>query len=161
MHSEFLEVERRSAPRPTSQLEIRPAQIADAAEIARLSGELGYPTSVSEMERRLAELVPNDRHYIAVVDSGGPLLGWMHVEHRDSIESRDRAELIGLVVDARARRRGLGRALVGDAEEWTRERGLSTLMVRSIAARDVVPFYESLGYERDETLCAYSKDVGS
>src|SRR5262245_59167751 len=118
----------------TGRTEIRGAQLGDAAEMARLSGQLGYPLAVAEMSRRLAVLLPSERHRIAVAASGAAVLGWAHVEHRFSLEGGDRAELMGLVVDPSARRGGLGRALVDAAETWALSRGLSSLVVRSNVA---------------------------
>ena len=110
------------------------------------------------MTRRLTVLLPNERHCIAVAASGEHLLGWMHVEHRFSLEGGDRAELMGLVVDSSARRRGVGRELVAAAENWARSRSLSSLTVRSNAARELShPFYEALDYSRDKTQHVYSK----
>jgi GNAT superfamily N-acetyltransferase len=138
--------------------EIRHAQIDDAAEMARLAGELGYPMATPEMARRLGVLLPNDLHYIAVAAAGKELLGWVHVEHRFSLEGGDRAELMGLVVDSRARRHGLGRELVDVAENWARARGLPAVTVRSNAARELShPFYEALGYVREKTQHVYRK----
>ena len=62
-------------------VDIRRATIADAAEIARLSGDLGYPTTPDVMTRGLTALLANERHYVAVAASGERLLGWTHVEH--------------------------------------------------------------------------------
>src|SRR5882672_10513253 len=93
-------------------IEIRRAQLADAAEMTRLAGELGYPISTVEMTRRLALLLSDERHCLAVAAHGDHLLGWMHVERRLSLEGGDRAELMGLVVDSTARRRGVGPELV-------------------------------------------------
>jgi len=138
--------------------EIRRAQLGDAAEMARLAAQLGYPMTVVQMTERLAALLPNGRHCIAVAASGEHLLGRVHVEHRSSLELGDRAELMALVVDSSARRRGLGRELVEYAEAWGRARGLAVLTVRSNAAREVShPFYEALGYARDKTQHVYSK----
>jgi GNAT superfamily N-acetyltransferase len=84
----------------------------------------------------------------------------MHVEHRFSLEGGGRAELMGLVVAATARRRGLGRELVDVAENWTASQGLSSLTVRSNAARTLShPFYESIGYSRSKTQHVYVKTV--
>ncbi len=143
-----------------ARTQIRRAQGADAAEMARLAGELGYPLSSAEMARRLAVLLPDERHYVVVAQRGEKLLGWMHVERRCSLEGGDRAELMGLVVDSTARRRGLGRELVDVAENWTLAQGLSSLTVRSNAAREHAhPFYESLGYSRSKTQHVYTKAV--
>jgi GNAT superfamily N-acetyltransferase len=138
--------------------EIRRASLGDAAEMTRLSAQLGYPMAPEEMTRRLGILLPNERHYIAVAASGARLLGWMHVEHRFSLEGGERAELMGLVVDSSARRGGVGRELVGAAEKWALARGLAALTVRSNAAREHShPFYEALGYAREKTQHVYRK----
>ena len=74
------------------------------------------------------------------------------------MQTADRAELIGLVVDSAARRRGLGRALVDAAEQWARSRGLTTVKVRSNVTRELShPFYEALGYVREKTQHSYRK----
>ena len=138
--------------------EIRRAQLGDAPEMARLAAQLGYPMTVAEMAERLAVLLPNARHCIAVAASGERLLARVHIEHRSSIEAGDRAEIMGLVVDSSARRRGLGRELVEYAEAWGSSRGLAFLTVRSNAARELShPFYAALGYTRDKTQHVYSK----
>ena len=139
--------------------EIRCAQTSDAAEIARLSGDLGYSMSIDEMRAALDRLLADSRHFIVVADQGSDrLLGWMHVEHRTSLQTADRAELMGLVVDGAARRRGTGRALVDAAEQWAQSQGLATLTVRSNVTRQLShPFYEALGYVREKTQHLYRK----
>ena len=138
---------------------IRRAQTSDAAEMARLSGDLGYSMSIDEMRAALDRLLADSRHFILVADQGSDrLLGWMHVEHRTSMQTADRAELMGLVVDGAARRRGTGRALVDAAEQWAQSQGLATLTVRSNVTRQLShPFYEALGYIREKTQHLYRK----
>ncbi len=141
-----------------STVEIRRARQSDAAELARLSGQLGYPVSADEMSARLAAILGDDRHHVAVASAGEELLAWIHVERRTSLESGHRAELMGLVVDGRARRSGWGRKLVHEAERWARAHGLVALAVRSNVVRDGAhPFYESLGYSRRKTQHVYEK----
>jgi GNAT superfamily N-acetyltransferase len=97
---------------------------------------------------------------VAVAATGEDLLGCMHVEHRLSLAEGERAEIMGLVVDPRARGRGLGRDLVNSAESWARARGLSAVTVRSNVARELShPFYEALGYSREKTQHVYRKSV--
>ena len=110
------------------------------------------------MKERLAVLLPNERHYIAVAMSGARMLGRVHVEHSSSLEEGERAELKGLVVDADARRGGVGRKLVEVAEGWARSRGLPFLIVRSNVVREIAhPFYLALGYSREKTQHYYRK----
>lgn len=140
--------------------EVRRAQMGDASEMTRLAVQLEYPMPATEMGRRLAVLLADERHYVAVAVSGGVVVGWMHVERRFSLEGGDRSELMGLVVDSSARRRGLGRELVNAAENWALSRGLSSLTVRSNAARELShPFYEALGYARVKTQHVYRKTL--
>jgi GNAT superfamily N-acetyltransferase len=142
--------------------EIRRAGIADAAEMMRLASELGYPMTADEMRQRLATLLPSERHYVAVAASGERLVGWMHVEQRFSLDEGERAELMGLVVDSTARRRGLGRRLVEVAEKWALAQGLASLTVRSNVVRELShPFYEALGYSRRKTQHVYRKALVS
>src|SRR5688572_11431519 len=141
---------------------IRRAQIGDAAEMTRLSAQLGYPLSPAEMKRRLANLLANERHFVAIATRGELVLGWMHVEHRSTLEGGERAELMGLVVEASTRRQGLGRELVDAAERWAVSRGLLSLTVGSNAARELShPFYEALGYSREKTQHLYRKALKS
>ena len=138
---------------------LRPAQVTDAAQMAGLAGDLGYPMSAGEMERRLERLLSDSHHYVRIAaDDSGRLLAWMQVEHRTSLEGGERAEIMGLVVDPAARRYGIGRRLVKEAERWASARGLRELSVRSNTARHVAhPFYEELGYNRKKTQHVYVK----
>ncbi|MEW9623305.1 GNAT family N-acetyltransferase [Rhodanobacter geophilus] len=138
---------------------LRPARIEDAAEIARLAGELGYPVQMAAMEARLRAILPLPRHHVTLAQGeGGGLLGWIAVERRLTLESGERVEIAGLVVDAAARGTGIGRALVTDAERWALAQGFEAIGVRSNVMREGShPFYESLGYARVKTQHAYGK----
>jgi GNAT superfamily N-acetyltransferase len=142
--------------------EIRRAQIGDAAEMARLSAQLGYPLSPAEMTRQLAKLLANERHHVAIAARGKRVLGWMHVENRSRLEGGERAELMGLVVDAGTRRQRLRRELGDVAERWAGSHGLPSLTVRSNIARELShPSYVALGSSRDKTQHVYSKALNT
>jgi GNAT superfamily N-acetyltransferase len=138
---------------------LRPARIGDSTEIARLAGELGYRVETAAMAARLHEILVLPQHRVTVAqDERGGLLGWIAVERRLTLESGERIEITGLVVDALARGTGIGRALVADAEQWALVQGFEAIGVRSNVAREGShPFYESLGYARVKTQHAYRK----
>lgn len=140
---------------------IRSATIDDACEIARLSAQLGYPASVEVFAERLRRLLPLSTHDVLVADAGaGVLAGFVGVERRLMIESWDRVEIVGLVVDATARRTGVGRRLVAAAEDWARRSGVDALFLRSNVLRpEAHPFYEGLGFQRTKTQHAYLKPL--
>ena len=96
-----------AASQPDSAAHIRRATAADAAEIARLGAQFAKPVEVSELRARIAELQVLPAYYLAVAEYSAPsLCGWIQVERRLIVaEARERAEIMGLVVDAAARRR--------------------------------------------------------
>jgi len=140
---------------------IRQAQVADANEIARLSGVLGYPSTEFQMERRLSILLVDPRQFVAVAPgSDGRLTGWLAAEQRLLLESGQKAEIVGLVVEPSERRTGVGAALVNAAERWAERLGLGRIVVRSNLARvESHSFYESIGYKPTKTQQAYAKEL--
>ena len=137
------------------------ARIGDAAELARLSAQLGYPQSADAFERRLRRLlISADHPVIVATDDDARLLGFIAIERRLMLETGERVEIVGLVVDESARRRGIGQSLVDAALDWARGIGIGEVMVRSNVARDQShPFYEGAGFERIKTQHVYLKRV--
>jgi GNAT superfamily N-acetyltransferase len=151
--------------------QIRVARQQDAAEIARLAGLLGYPTDAQTMHARLGELLTRPDQRIAVATptpaAGGladaaRLGGWMHVARHIVLESGEFAEILGLIVDPTARRAGVGRALVAEAERWARAHRLGRLAVRSNVLRDEShTFYPALGFPHSKSQHVYAKSLGA
>jgi GNAT superfamily N-acetyltransferase len=139
---------------------IRPATASDASEIARLTTLLGYPSSTGDISSRLELLLQSASHFIAIAEASSRVVGWVAAERRVLLESGERAEIVGLIVDQEARRGGIGRALVQAAETWAIAQRLDLISVRSNIARlDSHPFYEALGYVRRKTQHAYVKQL--
>jgi predicted N-acetyltransferase YhbS len=139
---------------------IRPARLEDAAAIANLSTELGYPSSEGEMKRRMEKLLQSAAYFLVVAEQESRVIGWVAAERRLLLESGERADIVGLIVTENARRSGIGLALVNAAEAWAIQQGLRTMAVRSSVARiESHPFYERLGYVRAKTQHAYLKQL--
>lgn len=138
----------------------RAATIDDATEIARLSGQLGYPVDAPVMMERLRCLLPRQDHFIRVVADGPGLLGWIVAERRLSLEAGDSFEITGLVVDRDAHRGGIGSALVAAVADWVRQQGGARLVVRSNVVRaQSHPFYERQGFIRIKSQHVYRRDL--
>ena len=138
---------------------IRAATLDDAADIARLSAQLGYPADVAVFADRLQRMLRLPTHAVLVCEGEGDrLAGFIGLEQRLMIESGDKVEVVGLVVDANARRSGAGRRLIAAAEDWARARGLAELFLRSNIVRpEAHAFYPALGFERSKTQHVYRK----
>jgi GNAT superfamily N-acetyltransferase len=130
-------------------LTIRDAQASDAEAIARLLGQLGYPTEADAVEARLQRLaVVGDR--VIVADVSGAAVAVGHLQVAPTIERERPAAKIGaLVVDEAHRSHGVGRALVQALEDEARLRGCGVLFLTTQDVRDdAQAFYERIGFEQ-------------
>jgi GNAT superfamily N-acetyltransferase len=141
---------------------VRSAVPGDAAAVARLSGQLGYPVAAQALATRLRGLVASEEQAVYVAtDVQGEVVGWIHGAEQVLVESGTRCEILGLVVDEAVRRGGIGRRLVEAVERWARARGLPEMSVRSAVSRaESHPFYEQLGYDRVKSQHVYRKRLG-
>lgn len=138
---------------------VRLAELRDAADLARLSGELGYPSTESEIRRRLEDLARLPEHAVFVAESpGGEAVGWLHVCLSHHLESDTFAELVGLVVAESQRSSGVGALLVSEAEAWARASGVREIRVRSNVVRERAHrFYLRQGFQIIKTQAVFSK----
>ena len=140
---------------------IRKATVNDAPRLAELSVALGYPVEPAVMARRLARLFSRPEHLVLVAEEADNLVvGWVHAGEEDILVVGRFCEILGLVVAADHRGKGIGRRLVEEVERWARERGLDRVSVRSnIARAESHPFYERAGYVRQKTQHVYRKQL--
>jgi len=141
---------------------IREAARSDAAAAAALSGELGYPVSVAEMEKRLRRVEGDPGHAVLVACApDGTVIGWLDVGLVFHLQSGMYGEIGGLVVTESARGSGVGRELVARAEQWAAARGAVRMLVRSNAIReDAHRFYLRESYKRVKTSAVFEKTLG-
>jgi GNAT superfamily N-acetyltransferase len=143
------------------ELKIRRARSSDAARIAVLTGQLGYPTTVRGMTARLREVLrANDGACFVAETRQEGLIGWIHVSVTALLEVDRRAEVNGLVVDERVRSRGAGWQLLEAAEAWAKKRKCKGVSVRSNVIRERAhEFYLRHGYEHYKTQKAFRKKI--
>jgi GNAT superfamily N-acetyltransferase len=140
-------------------LTIREAVFADAARIADLATQLGYPSTMEQALVRLRTLPQDGSHAVYVAQNEmDAVVGWVHVyEHLPVCHDRV-AEVAGLVVDASCRGTGVGKRLMEVVENWAHTKGLNTVVLRSNVIREPAhKFYEKLGYTRIKTQHAFRK----
>ncbi len=142
------------------RVQIRPPRAADAEQLGVLNRQLGYATEIEELVSRVNKLSGLQEHFVAVAEVDGAVVGWVQAEHRFSMETGDKAELVGLIVGAAARRSGVGTILVQAAEDWATDRGLRSIVVRSNVIRaESHSFYRRIGYTQSKTQHVYAKPL--
>jgi GNAT superfamily N-acetyltransferase len=137
-----------------SVMTFRPAGAADAQAIAALFTDEGYPAGPSDIRTRLARFSASTSRAV-IAEHEGAILGFIAVHALPRFEHDDWIlRVLALVVDAGARERGVGRALMAEAERIGRELGATFVEVTAGHHRpEARHLYESLGY--DSTVTAY------
>ena len=133
---------------------LRRAEPSDADSIATMFTDEGYPAGPSDIVVRLERFATPEARVI-VAEHDDVLLGFIAIhalprfEHDDSI-----VRILALVVDAGARERGVGRALMAEAERVGRDLGAAFIELTAGHHRpEARHLYESLGY--DPSVTAY------
>lgn len=137
-------------------MRVRAARRDDFEAVTRLLEELGRPqvSAATEADAHAvfdAQIVDPDSHHIVVEDASGVIaFASLHFRSRLNHPTQE-AWIPDLIVDERARRQGVGRMLLDEAEQRSRERGCHVLVLES-------------GYQRAEAHHMYRqfrmRDVG-
>jgi GNAT superfamily N-acetyltransferase len=128
---------------------VRPATPDDAAAIAPLLTELGYPASAEDVARRLDALAGEDATGVWLAELDGRVAGLVAI-HASRLVTRDAplCRIAAMVVGKAARGRGVGRALMEKVEQEASRWGCDRIEVTSAERRaDAHAFYRSLGFE--------------
>lgn len=129
---------------------LRAATESDAPAVADLLTQLGYATTPAQAAARLRAVLDHADWVTLVAEEEGQILGFGGIQVSASYEhDTPVARIVAMVVDAGARRRGVGAELVRALERRAAAAGAGKIVVTSATRRaDAHAFYEKLGYER-------------
>jgi RimJ/RimL family protein N-acetyltransferase len=136
---------------------VRPAAPADADALVRLGRAvaaedelwLTYDRSPSDERRNVksARRDPNAAVFVAETPAG--VVGRISVARDHNPYSHHVAEL-GLMVEAEERRRGIGTALMEEAEKWSRVSGVTKLELHVFPHNEpAIALYRKLGFREE------------
>ena len=133
----------------SSTLTVRAATEKDAAALAPLLGELGYPVATEALLSRMRRMLARDDQKILIAERDGAALGLLALHVFPVLaHDADLALIMALVITQKTRGLGIGRALIDHAESMAKSLGASRLMVTTHNRRaDAHAFYERLGFE--------------
>src|SRR5215831_4627899 len=130
---------------------VRHASGADAAAIAVLMAELGYPDSVDAISARVTRARPEGPDGTLVAEHDGLVAGVASLHliplfHRGG----QLARVTSFVVASHLRGQGVGTALLAACERWAAERLAERVEITSGDTRDDAhTFYERRGFARE------------
>lgn len=132
-------------------LAVRRAEVGDAAALADLMTQLGYPTRTSEMEMRMEGIRADKNYATFVAVSGGKVCGMIGTRTSYSYEHNSPgAAILALVVSDKMRGRGVGRALMMAMEHDLAQKNIRRVAVYTHFRRtDAHEFYEKVGYTKN------------
>jgi len=142
---------------------VRCADRDDAQALSVLCGQLGYERSVLSIARALATMRPEGcgARALLVAERVGKVVGWIEVERKTGIlHDGDDAEITGLVVADDSRSKGVGAALLAEAERWAMREGVTKMLVRSNVIRSRAhEFYLRRGYSEAKRQAVFEKQL--
>lgn len=125
---------------------VRPGAAADAAHIARLFIQLGYPSDAGQVRARLDALANHD--VVLIAQDGGRVCGVLVMHVLAPMHVPDPwAVISALVVDETSRSSGGGALLIAAAEADARRRGCAHLELSCSESRTRAhAFYAACGF---------------
>ncbi len=106
--------------------------------------------------RRVARGVAAGERALLVAEDAHGLCGTVHLVLDQPENQPHRAELTKMLVHRRARRHGLGAALMRAAEAMARECGKTLLVLDTVTGGDAERLYERLGWQRVGVIPGYA-----
>jgi ribosomal protein S18 acetylase RimI-like enzyme len=116
---------------------------------------LARERAVAFWRRVAAGVAAGERALLAAEDEHG-ICGTVHLVLEQPENQPHRADLTKLLVHRRARRRGLGAALVRAAEDTARECGKDLLVLDAVTGGAAARLYERLGWQRVGDIPGYA-----
>jgi aminoglycoside 6'-N-acetyltransferase I len=151
-----------------SEICVRPAQLSDRDQLARLRAALWPESSAEEHARELEPILQGNAPgtlpamNLVAEASDGQLVGFLEAGLRSHADGCDPSRPVGYIegwyVVESFRHRGIGKRLLGAAEEWARSQGCfemaSDTWIDNELSQDV---HEALGYEVVDRCVHYRK----
>lgn len=133
----------------------------DAAAVAELAGQLGYPATEHDIAHRYRAISENSEHAVFVAENESErVIAWLHAFAKRGMNFDACVEITGLVVDEKCRGQGVGKKLLAKVEKWAFSRGYKTVAVRSQTKREEAHrFYLGAGYEQQKSQYKFVKRI--
>jgi RimJ/RimL family protein N-acetyltransferase len=139
---------------------VRHAEPGDATHLVELARAVGAEEegwlitggewrSAAEERRYLRSLRRHPHAAVFVAEEDGVIIGRLSIA-RDLHPASEHVADVGLMVARDHRRRGAGRALMEEAEEWAKAAGIGKLELHVFPHNEpAIALYDGLGYERE------------
>ncbi|MCT3127224.1 GNAT family N-acetyltransferase [Lactococcus lactis subsp. lactis] len=138
---------------------IRKAEMKDYLDIARLSGVLDYPISEVAVKKNLARILKDADHEFLVFELGERVTAFIEAEIYAPVYAEQvMLNVLGLVVDEKNQRQGIGAQLLNALEEKAKAREIKVIRLNSgVKRHEAHQFYEHQGYTSNHSQKRFLK----
>ena len=144
------------------EIQLNPVDDSMLPALADLCGQLGYPTEQDQLAFRLQQILTQSNHFLRAAQLDGIICGLVHAHMVDLLTSARCVEVAGLIVSEVYRQHGIGRALMGQVEDWANQQDINLIYLRSnIIRKEAHQFYKSIGYECIKQHLTFRKTIPS
>lgn len=139
---------------------IRKACLFDATAVAKIyKFDLGYETDANLIKDRIRNL-SNQREEVFVAELEDETVGVIHVEKYETLYYKPIANVLSLAVREKYRHKGIGKALMNEAENWTKSNGLDEIRLESACHRkEAHEFYRAIGFDGEKKQIRFLKKL--
>jgi predicted N-acetyltransferase YhbS len=139
----------------TSEISIRTIENADFQQVANLMVELGYPTTIDEMQKRLKDIQAHGNYKTLVAVKNKEIVGMIGLVKNFMWEQNGcYIRIQALVVKQADRQSGVGKKLIEAAEIWANEKGASFIALNCGNRKEreaAHQFYPKIGFTAKST----------
>jgi GNAT superfamily N-acetyltransferase len=114
------------------------------------------PSTAQAFWRRIATGVAKGGRALLVAEDASGIVGTVQLMLDQPENQPHRADLVKMLVHPRARRRGIGAALMGAAEQTARDCGKTLLVLDTVTGSEAERLYARLGWVRVGEIPGYA-----
>lgn len=140
-------------------VEIREAVPNDAEAISELNNlQMGYRLSIKETYERLCKILVSEKDKIFVASIEGKVVGYIHANDYDLIYFPHMKNIMGIAVDEKFKRQGIGRLLIDAIETWARNtNAVGIRLVSGTTRTGAHEFYRCCGFGGEKEQINFKK----
>lgn len=130
-------------------VEIREAVPNDAEAISELNNlQMGYRLSVKDTYERLVNILESKNDKVFVATIAGNVVGYVHANDYDLIYFPHMKNIMGIAVNEKFKRQGIGRILINAVEIWARNtNAVGMRLVSGVTRTGAHEFYRHCGFK--------------
>ena len=125
----------------------REMAVKDAEAVNALSGQLGYPLTLTQTLQNIVSVFQSDDHTAFVAEYRNKVIGWIGAAQALMIEVMPFCEINGLVINEHHRGMGIGKLLIERVKHCAKEKGNDKIGLHcNVKRTEAHLFYQHLGF---------------